>query len=148
MFRYYAKLRPISIGTVPNSFDNKIQNVVNYDDRTEVNGNLVWGYAEYNNRLSDSEIEEYELIEERGVNMRLQADHFYRFNDRGEIHVGQYIGSECGFECCVCGKGSRAKCFNVFYDKDGYETWGYGREHMPKILEESGTELIVDKKGE
>ena len=26
-----------------------------------------------------------------------------------------------------------------------YETWGYGREHLPELLEDLGTELIINK---
>ena len=76
---------------------------------------------------------------------RLIRDHFYRFNDRGEEHIGQYTGSDNEFECCVCGKGHGAKCFNIYYSEDGYETWGYGPSHMPEILEDLGTELTLDK---
>ena len=59
----------------------------------------------------------------------------YRLNDRGDIAIGEYIGTEGGFECCVCGKGCKAHCFNIYHDSEGYdyETWGYGNNHLPKI---------------
>lgn len=69
---------------------------------------------------------------------KLKMNHWYKFNDNGTEYVGQYTGSEQGFECCVCGKGCKAHTFNVFYDMDGYETWGYGPNHMPKILADLG----------
>ena len=77
---------------------------------------------------------------------KLIAGHWYKFDDRGEKHIGQYTGDEQGFECCVCCKGNKAKTFNVWYGSD-YETWGYGKEHMPEIIEDLGVsdEVIVDK---
>lgn len=77
----------------------------------------------------------------------LKINHFYKFNDRGEVHVGQYIGTEDEFECCVCGKGHKAHCFNIWYDPEGgYETWGFGSKHLPKIIEDLGDpeEVILD----
>ena len=72
---------------------------------------------------------------------------WYRFNDRGEQHIGQYTGNSQGFECCVCGKGCKAHTFNIWHDDNDYETWGFGTNHMPKIIEELGTDddVIVDK---
>lgn len=77
--------------------------------------------------------------------MKLQKGHFYKFNDRGEISIGEYMGTENDFECCVCGKGHKAHCFNIHYNENDYETWGYGREHLPELLEDLGTELIINK---
>ncbi len=79
--------------------------------------------------------------------MKLIAGHWYRFNDRGEIHTGQYMGRERGFECCVCFKGENCHCFNVWYSSDGWETWGYGNSHLPEILEDLGAaeEIIIDR---
>ena len=73
--------------------------------------------------------------------------HWYKFNDRGEEHIGQYTGNEQGFECCVCGKGCKAHTLNIWYTKDDYETWGYGNNHMPTIIEDLGEQenVIVDK---
>lgn len=71
---------------------------------------------------------------------KLLANHWYRFNDNGEIHIGLFVGRQSGFECCVCGKGCNAFTFNIHHsthDQD-YETWGYGKEHLPKILEDIG----------
>lgn len=81
------------------------------------------------------------------TSIKLKPGHWYRFDDRGSTHIGQYYGREPGFECCVCGKGSNAYAFNIWYDPEGgYETWGYGREHMPKIIEDLGeAEVILDE---
>lgn len=68
--------------------------------------------------------------------MKLIENHWYRFNDRGEEYVGQYVGRQSGFECCICGKGSNAYTFNIWSNDCNYETWGYGKEHLPKIIEE------------
>lgn len=78
---------------------------------------------------------------------RLKAGNWYRFKEAdGAEHVGQYTGDEQGFECCVCGKGCKAKTFNIWYGAD-YETWGYGPNHMPQIIEDLGEhdEVIVDR---
>lgn len=60
---------------------------------------------------------------------------WYKFDDRGDIYIGQYIGRQKGFECTVCGKGSNAFTFNIWYDEKSYETLGFGKEHMPTIIE-------------
>ena len=75
----------------------------------------------------------------------LKIRHWYRFNDGGTEYIGQYTGRENGFECSVCGKGCKAHTFNVWYDKEAYETWGYGPDHMPKIIEDLGEhdEVII-----
>ena len=75
--------------------------------------------------------------------------HWYKFNDRGEIHVGLYMGREKGFECCVCGHGGQTHCFNVYYGNraDDYETWGYGDRHLPAVMEDIGEysdTIIID----
>ena len=67
---------------------------------------------------------------------KMQVHHWYRFKDRGEEYIGQYIGRQGGFECCVCGKGCKAHTFNVWYDKYNYETWGFGDNHLPQIIED------------
>jgi hypothetical protein len=82
--------------------------------------------------------------------MKMKVGNWYKFKEQGETktHIGQYVGKEDGFECCVCGKGCKARCFNVWYDEEGgYETWGYGAEHMPDVLEEVGgmEDVILDK---
>lgn len=70
-----------------------------------------------------------------------------------EDFIGIYIGREEGFQCMICGKGENAYCFNVFQGDDtnhnptrkevedyidsiGYETFAFGKEHLPKVLEE------------
>lgn len=66
----------------------------------------------------------------------------------GREHKAQFIGRQSGFECCVCGKGCNAYTFNIWYDKDGgYETWGYGADHLPELIEDLGKseEPILDK---
>lgn len=79
--------------------------------------------------------------------VKLIADHWYKFNDRGEIHIGYYYGRQSGFECCVCGKGGNAYTFNIWNSTTDYETWGYGKEHLPEILEDLGecSGVIVDE---
>lgn len=79
---------------------------------------------------------------------RLKVGHWYQFNDRGEVHVGQYTGRDNGFECCVCGKGCNAYTFNIFYNEDEYETWAYGPNHLPSDIVEvadDSVDVIADK---
>lgn len=85
--------------------------------------------------------------------MKLIEGHWYKFNDRGEIHIGFYVGRQPGFECCVCGKGNRAYTFNIWHrfgtNMMDYETWGYGKNHLPELLEDLGTRngIIIDLGG-
>ena len=78
---------------------------------------------------------------------KMKVNNWYKFNDRGEEYIGQYAGTDNEFECCVCGKGHKAHCFNVYYSKDEYETWGFGSGHMPKIIEDLGSlkEVVVSE---
>ena len=65
--------------------------------------------------------------------------------------IGIYIGREEGFNCMICGKGCNAFCFNIYQgslkdptkaqveaqiDNVGYETYGFGKEHLPEIMKE------------
>lgn len=85
--------------------------------------------------------------------MKMTIGNWYRFNHDGSEYIGQYTGTDQDFECCVCGKGHKAKTFNVWYGND-YETWGFGDRHMPQITEEiadqPGTIIIgeCERKGE
>ena len=71
--------------------------------------------------------------------------HWYKFNDRGREYIGQYTGRDQGFECCVCDKGCKAHTFNIWYDQNGWETWGFGPKHMPTIIDDLGEqdEIII-----
>lgn len=80
----------------------------------------------------------------------MKVNHWYKFVDNGETHVGLYVGRQEGFECCVCGKGRNAYTFNIHHSKrdQDYETWGFGREHMPNVVEDLGEwdgNVIVDE---
>ena len=63
-----------------------------------------------------------------------------------KAHIAQYYGREQGFECMICEHGRNAYCFNIYYDEDQYQTWNYGKEHMPKIIKNLGAsdEQIID----
>lgn len=88
--------------------------------------------------------------------IRLTAGNWYKIREAdGTERIGQYYGREEGFECVVCGKGHNAYAFNFWYEgkrqDDGtafqdYQTWAYGREHLPTILEKVGgiDDLILD----
>ena len=68
----------------------------------------------------------------------MKENRWYRLNDRGEIFTAQYIGRQKGFECIVCGKGGNAYTFNIWHSEMDYETWGFGKEHLPEIIEDLG----------
>ena len=73
--------------------------------------------------------------------IKLIPEHWYKFEDRGEIYIGYYYGRQRGFECSVCGKGENCHCFNIWYKSGShfnYETWGYGNSHLPLLLEDLG----------
>lgn len=71
--------------------------------------------------------------------MPYKLNHWYKFLDfDGNYYIGQYIGRQKGFECCKCGKGCNAYTFNIWYDARSYETWGYGKEHLPKMIQDLG----------
>ena len=61
MFRYYSILRPIMPGSCPKK---NVVNIVNFDKQEfcEDIGRKAWGYIEYQERLTEKDIDEYELI--------------------------------------------------------------------------------------
>lgn len=64
--KYYAVMRPVSIGTQP---VKGFMDYVNYKERTEAHGKMVWAELYYNRNLTKEEIDQYELI--RGQRMTL-----------------------------------------------------------------------------
>ena len=62
MYKYYVLYRPISIGTVPNGFIEK----VDYETRQRIKDTTYEAFGEvyYEKRLSSKEIYDYELKEE------------------------------------------------------------------------------------
>lgn len=79
----------------------------------------------------------------------MKGNRWYKFKDRGEIHVGQFTGRQRGFECCVCGMGNNAFTFNLWHDDSDYETWGYGPEHLPEIIEDLGeSDMVILDRGD
>ena len=80
---------------------------------------------------------------------KLIVGHWYRFNDRGVLHVGQYTGRQKEWECIVCGFGHNCRTFDLHHDKTGAnaETWGFGAAHFPEIVADMGEHStpIVDE---
>ena len=74
--------------------------------------------------------------------MKLIKGHFYKTRRPGcDIEVCEYIGRVEGYECQVCGGGHNAYCFNLYHRKSwglDYETYCYGKEHLPEIIEDLG----------
>lgn len=81
--------------------------------------------------------------------MKLKKYNWYVIKDclDNKEHIAQYYGREEGYECCVCNHGNNAYCFNIYYGEDQYETWAYGKEHLPQIIKELGEseKQIIDK---
>lgn len=57
--KYYSTLRPVSIGTQPK---NGFMDFINYDDRTEIDGKMVWAELYYNRELTEKEMKDYDLV--------------------------------------------------------------------------------------
>lgn len=69
----------------------------------------------------------------------MKLGNWYMLKDAyGEEFIAEYAGRQKGFECCVCGKGQNAHCFNVYHGNGQYETWAYGNEHMPEVIIDMG----------
>jgi hypothetical protein len=64
MYRYWLTLRPAMPGAIPTK---GLERVVNYATRTYEGciGRNVWGYVEYSRQLSDADVDDYDLIEDR-----------------------------------------------------------------------------------
>ena len=76
----------------------------------------------------------------------MKKGNYYKFIYKGSMFISQFMGREEGYSCCVCGKGKNTYCFNVFntlveYKKDMYETFSFGKEHLPKLIEITEKEL-------
>lgn len=84
---------------------------------------------------------------------QFKKGHCYRAHDThyNETFIGIYMGREEGYPCMICGKGNNAHGFNVYQghaenptkaeveayiDSKGYETYFYGSEHLPELVEE------------
>ena len=57
--KYFLTLRPVGIGTCPSK---GMMDFINYDERMEVNGRMVWAEVYYDRELTDRELENYEMI--------------------------------------------------------------------------------------
>lgn len=64
LYKYYSTQRPVDLGTFPQSFDNKPDQVVNYDERRPVEGEAfrAWGELTYTKPLTKKEWMLYELL--------------------------------------------------------------------------------------
>lgn len=57
--KYYSTLRPVSIGSQPKK---GFMDFINYNDRTEIDGKMVWAELYYDRELSSQELKDYELM--------------------------------------------------------------------------------------
>ena len=102
-YRYYSKLRPVSIGTYPKG---GVQSLHNYEDRQYVKdaGCKVWGYVEYDRELTPKEVSAYDLVaggKEADAEMLsklvgIEAELFYEKEKRPELEdTYEYIHAAC-----------------------------------------------------
>ena len=71
LYKYYTVRRPPDIGTVPKDFVN----VKSYGELKQLaqSGYHAWGEVEYNRRLTDKEIYDYELVEDNFEEKKMEA---------------------------------------------------------------------------
>ena len=64
MMKYYSIHRPIGPGSFPKPDGNKVLEIVNYDSCQYIHqiGREAWGYIVYENRITDKEAANYELV--------------------------------------------------------------------------------------
>ena len=64
--KYYSTQRPFALGTFPKPEDNKVLEIVNFDERKycEEAGRDCWGYIEYEHPLTEKQAVDYELVRE------------------------------------------------------------------------------------
>ena len=102
-YRYYSKLRPVSIGTYPKG---GVQSLHNYVDRQYVMdaGCKVWGYVEYDRELTQQEAFAYDLVpggkevdaETLNKLVGIEAELFYEKEKRPELEDAyEYIHAAC-----------------------------------------------------
>ena len=65
MKRYYSILRPVGIGTFPKRAP--VERIKNFDRRVYIQeiGREAWGYIEYAEPLTEKEMRQYDLVEEK-----------------------------------------------------------------------------------
>ncbi len=63
LYKYYSTQRPVDIGTFPKPYDNRPDEIVNFDKRVPVEGGAfaAWGYLTYTKPLTRREAADYEL---------------------------------------------------------------------------------------
>lgn len=63
MVKYYSTQRPITPGSIPTPWYNRIVKVVNFECKQWVRSNMkAWGYVIYEHELSYADEKGYELV--------------------------------------------------------------------------------------
>ena len=85
MTRYYSTHRPVAPGTFPRD-GHTVLRIHNYGSRQyEADaGGEAWGFIEYEDRLTEKEMEQYELVE-GGIKMWWAVTS--SFDDAGRVHA-------------------------------------------------------------
>ena len=79
--RYYSTLRPVSMGTQPK---DGFMDFVNYDDRTEVDGKMVWAELYYNRELTEKEMRDYDLVKQK-VRLIDMSNEYKYYKENGKL---------------------------------------------------------------
>lgn len=87
LIRYYSLSRPISIGTYPKSPIN----IVNFDTKQYVKeiDRDAWGYLEYNEKLNEQDISDYELKELINKDKNITTPSYYVIKDLSQFNNGK-----------------------------------------------------------
>ena len=89
-YRYYLTQRPPSLGTHPNGTSN----IVSFDNKQEFEGVNCYGYVEYEKPLTETQINDYELVEKiNPINQELAPKEAESIND---INTKDVIEREIG----------------------------------------------------
>ena len=62
--KYYMVLRPVGIGTQPGA---GMMDFINYDDRREMEGRMVWAEIYYDRYLTEKELEDYDMVKAKDM---------------------------------------------------------------------------------
>lgn len=75
MYKYYSTQRPIEPGSFPNRPDNRVKDIVNYDERVPVEAGafLAWGELTYEAPLTHEELRAYELRAAAGQELEAES---------------------------------------------------------------------------
>lgn len=126
MFRYYSVLRPIVPGSFPKA--GSVEKIENFDTKTfcEEIGRDAWGYIEYSEVLTESEMKAYELVSNE---MKTYYCVTTSVDDRGKVIAA--------ITNVVTASSKPENSFRSLKRKDIYNDWFGDSEEAKKFVEEA-----------